>query len=102
MAAAQRAADLAESRANAACNELCSIREELQATQQQLTNPTEVAPIEAAAPTPMAALRGRLQGMQEALAGLQSRQAAAVAASPSIYAKVRRLGGMAQHKIGTG
>ncbi|GAB4822183.1 hypothetical protein N2152v2_009229 [Parachlorella kessleri] len=91
VAAAQRAADLAESRANDACSELCSIREELQATQQQLTNPVEAAPSTEAAATPMAALRGRLQGMQEALAGLQSKQEAGAAASPSIHAKRQEL-----------
>lgn len=91
VATAQRAADLAETRANEACSELLSIKTELQATQQQLA---AQAPTQA---TPVATLRTKLRGVQDALAGLQSRQQGALP-SPGLAAKVGPLGGMAACK----
>jgi hypothetical protein len=85
VAAAQRAADLAEARANDACSELCSIKAELLATQQQLAGLQAAA----AQATPMAMLRTKLQGVQDALAGLHNKHTEVAALSPSVDAKVQ-------------
>lgn len=82
--AAQRAADQAEARANDACNELLSIKAELATTQQQLAKALTPA-------TPMGALKSKLQGVHDALAGLHHKQSSVAQslASPSLDAKVR-------------